>query len=73
MNWIDDTLGRVQGITELRGVSERLLRLGPEEREETLERLWHFTNSLKGEEQLKFSVMAAVLEGADEVLRERGL
>ena len=72
MSWIDETLERAQGIEELKSVSERLLRLPPEERGQTLEQLWEFTKSLEGEERMKFTVMAAILESADAVLRERG-
>ena len=73
MSWIDETLERVQGIDELKTVSERLLRLPAEQREQTMQQLWDFTNSLEGEERMKFTVMAAILESADTVLRERGV
>lgn len=73
MDWVNETLGRVQGIEELRSVSEQLLRLPADQREQTLDRLWRFTYTLEGDEQLKFTVMATVLAGADTVLREKGL
>jgi len=69
--WIDDTLERAHGVTELQAVAERFLRLPEKERDRTLERLWEFTRTLEGEEQTKFTVMAAILDTASRILRER--
>jgi|GEM_PF-4468658 len=69
--WIDDTLERAHGVNELQAVAERFLRLQEEERDRTLEELWEFTRTLEGEEQTKFTVMAAILDTASRILRER--